>query len=305
MNYVQHQPTKRSNAALKMIISMIIFGSIGYFTVLSNLPSFELVFVRCMSATLFLTTFWIITGKYKSEKWNKKEILLALACGFFLVYNWVFLFKSFEETSITIAISVYHLAPVFVLILGSIIFKERLTLISISSIIICFIGTFLISDINLNQFNYYELSEGIIWALLAALFYAFTTLLSKGIKVLSPYATTFIQTFLGIFILIPFINISEFQYLNVNNWIFVLATGIIHTGLVYLLFFDSVRYLPTKLISVLVFLDPAVAILLDMLFIGFFPSLKQTIGIILIYSGMALSFVKTKKKKRVAVGSAT
>lgn len=293
---MNHQ--NKPGAIIKVVISMIIFGSIGYFTVLSNLPSFELVFVRCLSATVFIAFCWIITGQYKSEKWNKKEVLLALACGFFLVYNWVFLFKSFEETAITIAISVYHLAPIFVFILGSIIFKEKLTVTAVTSIAICFIGTVFISDIHLSQLSLQDLSAGIIWALLAALFYAFTTLLSKGIQTLSPFATTFIQTFLGIFILLPFINLTEFQYLSSRNWVAVLATGIIHTGIVYLLFFDSVRFLSTKLISVLVFLDPAVAILLDMMFIGFYPNLQQTIGIIMIYSGMALTFVKTKKNNQ-------
>ncbi|QJC90707.1 Putative transporter [Bacillus subtilis] len=40
----------------------------------------------------------------------------------------------------------------------------------------------------------------------------------------------------------------------------VISTGIIHTGIVYLLFFDSLRFLSTKFISIIVFLDPAVAI---------------------------------------------
>lgn len=44
---------------------------------------------------------------------------------FFLVFNWVFLFKAFENMSVTIAISVYHLAPVIVLLIGSIVFKEN------------------------------------------------------------------------------------------------------------------------------------------------------------------------------------
>ncbi|AIE78515.1 transporter, EamA family [Bacillus cereus] len=57
-----------------------------------------------------------------------------LACGVFLVFNWVFLFKAFEVMSITIAISVYHLAPIIVLMIGSIVFKEKLTMFAVLSI---------------------------------------------------------------------------------------------------------------------------------------------------------------------------
>ncbi len=88
----------------------------------------------------------------------------------FLVLNWVFLFKSFEETSVTIAISVYHLAPVLVLLLGSLIYREKLHIVSVSSIVICFLGTALISGINGNTSFSQLMGSGIIWAVLAALF---------------------------------------------------------------------------------------------------------------------------------------
>lgn len=52
---------------------MSIFGSIGFFSVQTGLPSFELVFVRCICATIFLALCWLVTGQYKSEQWNKKK----------------------------------------------------------------------------------------------------------------------------------------------------------------------------------------------------------------------------------------
>ncbi|MCY7842916.1 EamA family transporter, partial [Bacillus spizizenii] len=55
----------------------------------------------------------------------------------------------------------------------------------------------------------------------AALFYAFTTLLGKGIQNLSPYTTTFLQTGLGVIILIPFIHYGAFADLSQGNWIMV------------------------------------------------------------------------------------
>ncbi|MGE6594309.1 EamA family transporter, partial [Bacillus mycoides] len=58
----------------------------------------------------------------------------------------------------------------------------------------------------------------------------------------------------------------------------------------------SLRDLSTKLISILVFLDPAVAILLDTVLTGFRPTLMQVSGITLIFVGMALTFKKSKNK---------
>lgn len=290
---------KNINATLKMTISMIIFGSVGFFSTQTNLPSMELVFVRCIFATLFLGSCWLITGQYKKDKWEKKEFLQVLICGFFLVFNWVFLFKAFENMSITISISIYHLAPVIVLILGSIIFKEKLTIFSIISIILCFLGALLIAGID-GDFSLNSLMQsGMIWGLLAALFYAFTTLFGKGIKTMNAYAITFLQTGLGTIILFPFINFSAFMGLTIENWIYIIATGLIHTGIVYYLFFDSIRNLSTKIISILVFLDPAVAILLDMVLTGFKPTLLQIGGIAFIFIGMTFTLKTEERKNKV------
>ena len=292
MNTLQQGQTV---AMVKMIVSMAIFGSIGFFTQISGLPSIELVFVRCICATVFLAMIWGMTGQAKKEQWQGREVLLTLLCGFFLVFNWVFLFKAFEETTVTVAISVYHLAPVFVLLIGAVIFKERLTVKAVLAILLCFSGTVFISNVDFSKPFTELLPVGVLWALAAALFYAFLTLIGKGLKSLSPYATTFLQTGLGVVMLLPMVDFSAFQSLTFGNWIAIIATGIIHTGIVYVLYFDSLRYLSTAIISVLVFLDPAIAILLDVAFMDVRPNMMQSLGILLIFVGMALTFVKFKR----------
>jgi drug/metabolite transporter (DMT)-like permease len=243
---------------------------------------------------------WFVTGEYKREKWNVKEIKQILLCGIFLVFNWVFLFKAFEMMSVTVAISIYHLAPVLVLLLGSFMFKEKITVLGVISIFICFGGTLLIIGVEQLTIDGF-MSSGILWALLAALFYACTTLLGKGIIHTSAYAVTFLQTFLGIFLLLPFVHFSDFHFLTTANWTAIFVTGFVHTGLVYYLFFDSLRYLKTQVISVLVFLDPVVAILLDTAFTGFRPTILQLAGIVLIFLGMLFNLKrKPSSKKKIS-----
>lgn len=293
--------SKRYLPMIKMIVSMCIFGSIGFFSEHTGLPSMELVFVRCICASLFLGLCWVATGQYRREKWTKRELLQTLACGVFLVGNWVFLFKSFEMMSITIAISIYHLAPVIVVLMGSILFKEKLTVWSVLSVGVCFAGTVLVIGIEGGASAGELLSSGVVWALMAAVFYAMTTLLGKGVVELSGYAITIIQTSLGILLLLPFVDMSSYSAMTADNWIAVVATGFIHTGFVYLLFFDSLRELPTRMISVLVFLDPAVAILLDTLITGFRPTTMQIVGILLIFTGMACAMIKPKDRVKLTI----
>ncbi len=51
------------------------------------------------------------------------------------------LYASFEKTSVTIAISLYHLAPIFVLIAGRFLFREKWTTRTLLALSLCFIGT--------------------------------------------------------------------------------------------------------------------------------------------------------------------
>lgn len=274
------------SAMIKLAISMAIFGSIGFFTINTGIPAVELVFVRCISATIFLSALWVFTGGIQNELWDKKEIVQTLLSGIFLVLNWVFLFKAFEEMSISIAISIYNLAPIFVLLLGTIILKEHVTIKGVLATILCFIGSIFIIGIESFQSIHQFINSGFIWALLSAICYALTMFLSKNIHGLSAYATTFLQTIVGIIMLLPFCDFTVFQGLSSSNWFYILGTGIIHTGFVYYLFFDSIRNLSTIVISVLVFIDPVVAILLDTIILDFRPTMMQTLGILLIFIGI-------------------
>ena len=111
-----------------------------------------------------------------------------------------------------------------------------MTIQALVATITCFIGSIFIIGLN----NFVSLSEfmqsGFVWALLSAVFYALTMLTSKTITKLSSYALTYIQTTVGIVILLPFIDFSLFDGLTTSNWFYILGTGFIHTGFVYYLF---------------------------------------------------------------------
>lgn len=283
-------------AMIKLTISMAIFGSIGFFTIHTGIPAVELVFIRCICATLFLGGMWLMTGGHKTERWNKKEVGKTLICGVFIVLNWVFLFKAFEEMSISIAISIYNLAPIFVLILGAVLLAEKMSFGAICATIVCFIGSIFIVGINnftsLNDF----MSSGFVWALLSAICYALTMFTSKTITGLSSYALTFIQTIVGILMLAPFCDFGVFNGLTTTNWLYILGTGFIHTGFVYYLFFDSIRNLSTIVVSVLVFVDPVVAILLDVVLLSFRPTSLQVFGILLIFGAILYTVYQPTQK---------
>lgn len=287
---------RHTSAILKLTVSMAIFGSIGFFTIHTGIPALELVFIRCICATIILASIWWLIGQHKKETFTKKNVMSTIVCGVFLVLNWVFLFKAFEVMSISIAITLYNLAPIFLLLISFVFLREQLNILSVLATALCFLGSIFIIGLDHIQSVDSFKSSGFIWAILSALCYAFTMLTSKRIEQLSSYALTFIQTTVGIFMLLPFCDFSVFQSLTTSNWLYIVGTGVIHTGFVYYLFFDSVRTLPTFLVSVLVFIDPLVAIVLDVVILSFIPSTFQIIGMILIFGSiLSTVFVPVRK----------
>lgn len=145
------------------------------------------------------------------------------------------------------------------------------------------------------------LNSGFVWAILSALCYAMTMFLGKGIQQLSAYATTFLQTSVGIILLAPIVTYSEFQGLTTINWLYILGTGFIHTGFVYYLFFNSLRHLPALVTSALVFVDPLVAIALDVTLLQFRPSVWQIAGMLLIFGGVIYTLLKPVPTKEIRI----
>ena len=292
---------------LKFALSMAIFGSIGLFSIKTGLPSIELVFVRCVCASVLLGLIWGFHSlKTKDQTKTKlviprKEYLLALLCGVFLVINWVFFFRSFEVMPITVAVSIYHLAPVIVLLLGIFIFKEKITGLGLLFFFICFLGTLLVGGIHQHTSIADFLSNGVLWAFAAAFFYALTSITGKGIQNLSPLVTTVIQTTLGIILLFPLVDWSNFMHLTFKNWLYILVTGFIHTGFVFYLFFSGLRELKAQTIAILVFIDPIVAILLDVLILNYRPDFFQLVGILLVFAGISYSPKKVKNLEEASI----
>lgn len=268
---------------------MAIFGSVGFFSSRTGLPAVELVFVRCVCAAAILLAAWVLTGSFRRERWNAREMLLIAACGVSNLLNWVFLFTAFKLISVTVAISLYHLAPILALIAGGLIFRDKLGRTAILALAGCFAGTLLL--IGADGFGDASPNwKGMLCGVIAAFFYAATMILGRSVVRTSVYATTFIQMIVGLLLLLPFVHFGVYSSLDARQWTYAVVTGVVHTGIVYLLFFGSIRRLPSPIVSVLVFVDPAVAILLDVGVTGFRPDGLQTAGILLLFGSLLAAF---------------
>lgn len=265
-------------------LAMLISGSIGLFVRLIDLSPINIVFCRCVFGALALGIY-VLSCKRDSMTIPRRELLPILCCGLVLVANWVFLFAAFKQTSITVAVSVYYLAPVLVTLYGLLFLGQEGTKSVVFGILLAFLGAALVSGVTVEDILALNIL-GVSYAFLAAVLYATLMLLSKRVQHTDSAVIALVQTTVGALILSLFADFGiAFSGLN---WGLIIAIGAVHTALLYILFFRGIRDSPILLVALLGFIDPLFAICLDRFVLGSAVSAVQLIGIACIIIALTL-----------------
>ncbi|MFI2203982.1 DMT family transporter [Streptomyces sp. NPDC020192] len=274
--------TPELKGTAQLTTAMMLSGTLGVFVVESGASPFNVVFFRVLFGALALGGYVTARGWLRDHGFTRRTLSLAVLGGVFIVFNWVLLFSSYENTSISVATVVYHTQPFYVVLLGALLFRERLTAAKAGWIAVAFAGLILVSGVTPADFGRggsYLL--GIGQALLAALFYGLSTLVTKRITGVRPHLIALVQVLVGIPLLLPFADFGAMSGTG-WDWGWLVGLGLIHTGVMYVLMYAAYAELPTSKIAVLAFVYPAVAMLMDWLVYGHHIGLVQALGVPLI-----------------------
>lgn len=268
---------------LMLIASMAIFGTLGPFVRNVAVSSGELALYRAILALVVIGASLVITKQDMSLSNIKKELPFLLVSGVAMGFNWILLFEAYKYTTVSVATLSYYFAPVLVIIVCPILFKEKMT----TKQLICFamstLGLVLITGIG-SAGNGKDII-GICFGLGAAVLYATVILLNKFIKNIEGIQRTFWQFSSAILVLIPYVLMTSgvtLGSLNAFGWVNLLIVGFVHTGLTYCMYFSSLKELPGQKAAILSYIDPLVAVLISVTVLGEAMSLWQVIGGILI-----------------------
>lgn len=279
-----------------LFLSMFLFGTIGLFRKQIDLPSSVLAMIRGFIGSLFILGFMKIKKMKISYDHIKKNFIPILLSGIFLGFNWILLFEAYEYTSVAIATLCYYMAPILVILVSCILFKETITKKKGICIIFAIIGMILVSGIfDSNQEIQFK---GIILGLGAAVFYASVILMNKQIKDINAYDKTVVQLLSAAIVLIPYIlfteNIRNIQLDN-QTIIMTILVGIIHTGIAYTLYFSSMKDLKAQTIAIYSYIDPCIAILLSTFVLKESLSILGMIGAIIVLGSTFISEMEEKE----------
>ena len=117
----------RNIALSKIIIAMLIFGSIGLFRRYIPVSSGLLAFSRGLLGAVFLLCFYKLRGGVFFNSLDRKSGLWFCISGALLGINWMLLFEAYNNTTVAIATLCYYMQPTIVILLSSFFFQEELT----------------------------------------------------------------------------------------------------------------------------------------------------------------------------------
>lgn len=286
------------DARIMLILSMTIFGTIGLFVRNINVTSGELALYRAVLAAALIGCYLILSKNNIPWKEIRKEIPILLFSGAAMGFNWILLFEAYKYTTVSVATLSYYFAPVIVILVCPILFKEKMTAKQWICFIMSTLGIVLITGIgDLSGNNKHFI--GILFGLGAAVFYATVILSNKFIKNVEGLHRTFLQFLAAILVLVPYVLLTSginLGNLDGKGWGFLLIVGFVHTGITYCLYFSSLKELPGQKAAILSYIDPLVAVVISVVILKETMTVWQLVGGILILGFTLWNEIGPKEK---------
>lgn len=287
-------------AKTENITAMLIFSTIGIFVKNISLSSSIIAFVRGALGVAFLFIVMIIKGQKFDKSAVKHNIKLLVISGLFIGFNWIFLFESYKYTDVSVATLCYYMQPVFVTLMSPVVLKEKLTKEKIIAVLVSLVGMVLVSGVVQNGIGSIKEIKGIAFALGAAVLYACVVLLNKHMKDISSYDMSILQLLFASVTILPYILLTEDVFslqLSFESVVVLLILGIVHTGMAYMMYFDSLKNLSAQTAAFYSYIDPVGAVILSVIVLNETMDIYKIIGAVLIIGTMLISEIYTNKKQ--------
>ena len=284
----------RSKSLIFFIASMVIFGTNGLLVANISLGSAEIVLMRTFLGSLFLLAIVLVKRSFSFAD-LKADLIPATIGGAALGLNWVLLFSAYRSAGVGLSTLTYYCGPIIVLALSPVLFREKLTWNKLLAIAAVAVGMFCITgDIEPGS----DVQTGILFGGGAALLYASLIVANKRVKRLSGLNCAMYELIVAFFVVLIYLLASNVKLPVIpaaEDIVWVLAIGLVNTGLAYYLYFSSLQKLPGQTVALVCYIDPLTALLVSGAFLGEKLLGVQIAGAVLILGGACLGELKFKK----------
>jgi len=295
-------------APLAIVIAGCMWGSVGLFVRYlesHGLSSIAIVETRMLGAFI-ITLIGVLIFRRDALKIKLKDCWYFIGTGIvsMLLFNYLYN-QTVSLVTLSLAATLLCTAPIFVLLMSAILFREKMTSIKLMAVTLAVIGCVLVSGLfeNAIAFSLAGILLGMAASFGYALYSIFTRFaMNKGYDSLTINVYSFLFASLGGAIFTDFGSITlSLKESPVYFGSFLLLHAVIASVAPYLLFTWGMKYVDTGRASILSSCEPVAATLFGLFIYQEVPTLFAIIGILLVLG--AITLLNLPRKQAVLVQS--
>jgi len=284
----------RGRAVAEGVVAGVLFGTSAIFTrFLVGLDAFSITFWRLLIASLALLAIALIfhaSLNFNLMRENLKEILVL---SFFLGLHFVFFASAVKDTTILNATVLVNTTPIFSTIISVFAFRLKPSRLTVLSLIISFIGVFLIAYAEMPSSQLASISstlKGDLEATFAALLIAFYLNYGKVLRGKTGLSTSIVPIYLFAAFLAFFLDLAVAGMVSIPKSVdavfSLFGLGLIPTAVAHTLYFSSLSNLKSFEAATIALLEPIGASLLGVALFQEVPTQLTVFGAFLVLLGV-------------------
>lgn len=292
---------------MKNIICIILAGSLwGIISIFVNIltgigfSSLDCVAIRVVVSAVILFFYLLFTDKSKL-KIDLKDIIYFIGTGICSIVFFTYCY--FEAIEVIGGASVpallLYTAPIFVMILSAIFFKEKITPKKIIALVITFIGLGFVTGAFTGgeKLSPMALLLGLGSGLGYALYSIFGKLIVNKYNAITITLYTFIVASIGV---VPISGITDHISLmfSLKSVLAIIGLGFFSTALPFLLYTKGLQGIEAGKASILATVEPFVAAIVGAFFFNESFDVPKVIGMILILFAICYLNIGTREKEK-------
>jgi len=279
---------RKSIRYLLILLAVVFWGTsfVATKTLLLEIEPVTIIILRLIIASILLTFIAVSTKRnfslnIKSHGWI---FILALIAVFHL---WIQV-TGLQYTTASNTGWIIGTAPIFMAIMGLIFYKEKITLIALSGILLAVAGLLILfGKGDITNIGFME-NRGDLLVLGSAFTWGVYSTVNKKISLsYSPLMTILYLFLMMAIIIIPFnLNsetIASIVHLSWIGWLMVLFLGLFCSGVAYVIWAQALRDMESAKVGAFLYLEPLVTVAAAGLF------LKEEITLLMIFSGLLIT----------------
>ena len=274
-----HRPS--NGGAWPFVLGCALLGTIGVFAREAHAAPLTATWFRCALGLLGLTCWVAWRRQVRFLRLTRTTGPWIVAAGSLMVLSWSLFFTAIERVPVGVAIVLFHVQPLWVLVLGALCLKESIGRRRVGAVSVAMFGLVLATGIAEHRTGgdgrqSYWLDVAL--CLLGAFCMACVTIIARRLRDLPAGILAWWQCAIGTLTLWIWPMQHGWPAWGAS-WLWLAGLGIVHTGLAYTLIYSGMARLDTGRIALLQFVYPAVAIVIDRIFFGQHLSPLQLTGI--------------------------